>query len=101
MDGDGVANQIDNCQLTINEGQMDMDRDGQGDACEPAAEQDSDQDGVGDACEPAPAGQAPPAGQPTDADACGCDGGTGGMMAMPMTLLGLGWMRRRRPRVRR
>lgn len=35
-----------------------------------------------------------PAGQSTGT--CGCDGGTSGMMVMPMTLVGIGWMRRRR-----
>ena len=51
------------------------------------ADTDTDSDGTPD-CQ-----EQPPAGQPTDA--CGCDGGMGGMMMMPMTLLGIGWLRRR------
>jgi len=34
IDNDGVANQIDNCKLSANDGQFDSDRDGSGDACD-------------------------------------------------------------------
>ncbi|MFQ5502579.1 MAG: MYXO-CTERM sorting domain-containing protein, partial [Phycisphaerae bacterium] len=47
-----------------------------------------DGNGAGDACE------LPPAGQPTGV--CGCGNGMDGMMIMPMTLLSIAWMRRRR-----
>ena len=56
-DGDGVANDADNCPDVENQEQTDGDNDGLGDACDrcPAAadadQRDSDGDGVGDACD--------------------------------------------------
>ena len=67
-DGDGVANCIDNCPDTPNADQV-----------------DSNADGVGDACDPPPPGSSSP---------CGCSPGL--PFAMPLTLLGLGWMKHRR-----
>jgi len=57
-----------------------------------ADQADSDGDGVGDACDLLPVGQTPP-------DVCGCGTGLDGVMVTPMTLLGIGWIRRRRPRM--
>ncbi len=71
VDGDHVANGIDNCPATSNPDQTDSDGDGIGDACDPDADgdgapdesdncpaaanpgqEDSDGDGLGDACDP-------------------------------------------------
>ena len=106
-DGDGTPDDCDNCPNDRNKtdpgicgcGVSDVDTDGDGaadcnDNCPALANEDqadSDGDGVGDVCEPPPAGQ-------TTADDCGCGNGMDGMMVMPMTLLGIGWMRRRRLR---
>jgi hypothetical protein len=60
MDGDGIADAIDNCPTVSNADQRDFDADGIGDACDhcphiaSAADPDSDGDGVGDACDPRP-----------------------------------------------
>lgn len=94
-DGDGTYDICDDC--------TDTDGDGFGDpgfannTCAEdncpdisnADQADANGNGVGDLCEPPPAAQ--PAG-----DCCG--NGMDGMMLMPMTLLGIGWMRRRRLR---
>jgi PA14 domain/Thrombospondin type 3 repeat len=45
-DGDGVADANDNCPNVSNPGQADVDRDGQGDACDSQDNRDSDGDGV-------------------------------------------------------
>lgn len=56
-DGDGVADDVDNCPVTANPDQADADVDGVGDACDNCPEtantdqQDTDGNGIGDACE--------------------------------------------------
>jgi len=95
-DGDGVCDSVDPCPT---DNPDDSDGDGvcdSADAC-PGADDTLDANGNGtpDCQEPPPA--PPPAPQPTP-DACGCNGGTGGMMVMPMTLLGMGWLRRKKRR---
>jgi hypothetical protein len=59
LDGDGVADEMDNCPDTRNTDQADEDLDRIGDACDicpigptPAENADSDHDGVGDGCDP-------------------------------------------------
>jgi hypothetical protein len=58
-DGDGVADDVDNCPAVANAGQANGDTDALGDACDncPAAwnpsQADADSDGPGDACDPA------------------------------------------------
>jgi hypothetical protein len=77
VDGDGVADAEDNCAMTPNEDQRDVDDDGRGDACDEddATDEDADgvsavddncpdvanedqldadQDGIGDACDACP-----------------------------------------------
>ena len=49
-DQDFINDSEDNCPYTYNPEQADIDRDGQGDACEP----DADQDGIPDQWDPAP-----------------------------------------------
>ncbi|HZO58050.1 MAG TPA: VCBS repeat-containing protein, partial [Solirubrobacterales bacterium] len=51
-DNDGVADEIDNCRLSSNEGQADADSDGKGDACDPLDETDGDGDNVPDGPDP-------------------------------------------------
>ena len=74
-DGDGIADALDNCPLTSNPEQADLDGDGEGDACNDARDRDGDEfadgldvcvevfdplqldgdaDGIGDACDPFP-----------------------------------------------
>ncbi len=69
-DGDGIADEVDNCPLVPNKDQIDSDGDGVGDACESdfdgdgiidsldncpeienPGQEDADNDGIGDACE--------------------------------------------------
>src|SRR5438067_1003993 len=60
LDGDGVANDVDNCPTIANADQRDFDADGIGDVCDhcphlaSATDPDADGDGVGDACDPRP-----------------------------------------------
>lgn len=56
VDGDGVANEDDNCPPVANADQNDEDTDGVGDPCDPCPHrisngEDFDTDGVGDACD--------------------------------------------------
>ena len=81
-DGDGVVDHLDNCPTTAN-----------------ADQADSDGDGIGDVCDDATTSE-PPVEQ-TTTGGCGCGSGIDGIMVMPMTLLGMGWMRRRQKRQRR
>ncbi|WP_295885551.1 thrombospondin type 3 repeat-containing protein [uncultured Thiohalocapsa sp.] len=59
-DGDGVADDLDNCPLTPNADQADGDEDGVGDVCDNCPETanadqaDADGDGVGDVCDNCP-----------------------------------------------
>jgi len=72
-DGDQWENDEDNCPYDVNDDQDDIDKDGEGDACDPDADEDgwsndndncpftynpdqtnSDDDGAGDACDPTP-----------------------------------------------
>ena len=50
LDGDGIADILDNCPLAANPSQADFDRDGLGDACD----WDDDNDGDPDRLDPAP-----------------------------------------------
>jgi hypothetical protein len=57
LDGDGVANVIDNCPMTSNADQADADRDKRGDVCDNCAyvsnynQADSDGNGIGNVCQ--------------------------------------------------
>ncbi len=57
LDGDGVANVIDNCPMTSNADQADADRDKRGDVCDNCVnvanynQADSDSNGVGNVCQ--------------------------------------------------
>jgi hypothetical protein len=58
IDDDGVANDADNCPSVLNPLQADGDGDGEGDACDLCPDRagdfdDVDSDGIGDTCEPA------------------------------------------------
>jgi len=70
-DSDGVIDCMDNCPAIANADQADTDANGTGDACEP--------DGL----------------SALSTSTCGCGSGMDGLMIMPLTLLSLGWMRRR------
>lgn len=57
LDGDGVADDVDNCPCVANPDQADVDHDGVGDACDNCQyrynphQEDYDSDGVGDVCD--------------------------------------------------
>jgi hypothetical protein len=60
VDGDGVADELDNCRETANADQADIDADGRGDVCDNCPETanadqaDIDADGHGDVCDSCP-----------------------------------------------
>jgi len=60
QDGDGVADDQDNCPTVANTEQVDADSDGKGDSCDNClnvanpGQEDADYDGVGDACDGCP-----------------------------------------------
>ncbi|MEM7244166.1 MAG: thrombospondin type 3 repeat-containing protein [Acidobacteriota bacterium] len=63
-DADTLAGTHDNCPGVWNPFQLDVDRDGFGDACDacrlvPDDQLDSDEDGIGDACDPCPSDPSP------------------------------------------
>ena len=61
-DGDGVADEADNCVMTSNASQIDTDEDGVGDVCDNCAavanadQANADGDAIGDACDECPEG---------------------------------------------
>ena len=89
-DGDGIANDVDNCPSTPNPDQADADGDGTGDACNsddpdedgiPSAEdncpsnynpgqEDADEDGTGDACQEDTGGGGGEASPPLEDEGC-------------------------------
>ncbi len=54
-DGDGIADDVDNCPLIANPDQSDVDADGIGDVCDPVNDLDLDGDGVLNAADNCPA----------------------------------------------
>lgn len=93
IDGDGIADSVDNCPNSVNPGQADFDEDGLGNICDsdddndgvadnqdafprdPSEDTDSDQDGVGDNADNCPAvANAIQADQDQDGQGNACDG---------------------------
>ena len=68
-DGDGVADEQDNCPMVSNPGQDDTDGDGTGDACDSQDDTDSDNDGVRDEIDNCPSTPNP------DQDPAACENG--------------------------
>lgn len=82
MDGDEIADSVDNCPSVANADQADSDGDGVGDVCDNCPnianpnQADSDGDGIGDACEnQPPVAQCQDLTVPTDPGECSADAG--------------------------
>ena len=94
-DGDGIGNACDNCRSQTYSAHLDSDGDCIGDVCDNCRDLantnqvDTDGNGIGDACEDESEGQ------PVQMEECGDGCGAAGMMMMPLTLLGIGWLKRR------
>lgn len=107
-DGDGVADDSDNCEQTSNPDQADSDGDGAGDGCDEAPTDPEDTGGT--PVDPDDTGDAPADSGATDTGVdgrpkvlggtpCGCDGSTAGMGMGALLLALWGVAGRRRVRV--